>query len=560
MGREPRQNNPLKMSCKNCGAPIRFDIIRQNYHCGYCGQIEGIPGVKAAEKQWRMLQKNRLQQEFAGQELQEYACSSCGATIVFRAGEAASACDFCKSQLIRKELTMPEEMPSYIIPFFITYQEAKERLKQWALQNKKKKEAGRLLSNLNKLQGYYLPYQLVHGPIQGNVSRDGNFRQFYCGGYLNGVAVNASKQLDNIVLNAAEPFDWSAVRDFEYGYLTGCKVKLRDISDSELEKRIQAEMEREFLPEIEKVLQTSGVSVRIGAGNTSVLSALLPMYFIKEGRFLAVLNGQTGKIAVSEEKEEISFPWMIEPALYTLLLTLLVGYFFHFDPYPMFLAGILFGVMLFVIFGQGRVSLIRRVINTSQDAKASRKERKLEIKEEKGIVQNPFAVKPVFLEQNQKGMMVPVKIRFYGFWRVLSILINMILLVGAPVLVAAGIRWLMVLQSGEGFWENFHIANGAVWYVFAGFMAIVYWAKGVRKDAYEHPIIHEILPDGRLRLMGSRKSRRLSFFTMFDGEGSMLHSKNMSFIGRIQALGGIGIFLVCMVLFFFLGSVGAMLL
>lgn len=32
-------NTPLRIYCKNCGAPAGFDIINQTYRCPFCGRL-----------------------------------------------------------------------------------------------------------------------------------------------------------------------------------------------------------------------------------------------------------------------------------------------------------------------------------------------------------------------------------------------------------------------------------------------------------------------------------------------------------------------------------------
>ena len=37
-----KPNLPVCVFCRNCGAPAGYDIIRQTYHCAYCGEDTGI--------------------------------------------------------------------------------------------------------------------------------------------------------------------------------------------------------------------------------------------------------------------------------------------------------------------------------------------------------------------------------------------------------------------------------------------------------------------------------------------------------------------------------------
>lgn len=490
--------------------------------------------------------------------MEEHNCPSCGALFVFRSGEASQTCDFCGSKLIRKELSCPEQMPELIIPFFITPEEARQRMLDWGHKNQKTPEGRSVVSSMNKLHGCYLPYQLVRGPVYGTVTRDGTARKYQCAGYLEGTAVNTSRQLDNLVLNGIEPFDWSQFRPFEYGYISGQNVKLTDISDAEIDSRIREEAAADFLPEVEKVMQTSGVTVQTETGNIDTLSVLLPVYFIKSGKLTAVMNGQTGRISVSKSRKKKSSPWMLEPLLYTLLATLLSGSFYRFSLFPLLLFGFVFACIFFAVMGDGRHSLIRSVMLRSEAAKARREDGELKIDESRDILKNPYDNTPVFYEINDQGQTVPVKVRFYSFGRWLYICTNTFVLVFLPALIAALLR-LAQMEPWEAFTDGYRIGYGAVWYVLAGFLAILYLAKGVRRDVYVHPILYEILPDGRKRLIGKRSDRRISVLAMFGVGKRESNGKKLTLFRLIGAMGGMGIFLLAVVLITLVGSIAAII-
>ncbi len=551
-------NTPLRIYCKNCGAPAGFDIINQTYRCPFCGRLSGIQDAKQEVYAWRQLQKERIETKADVQNLEEHNCPSCGALFVFRSGEASQTCDFCGSKLIRKELSCPEQMPELIIPFFITPEEARQRMLDWGHKNQKTPEGRSGVSSMNKLHGCYLPYQLVRGPVYGTVTRDGTARKYQCAGYLEGTPVNTSRQLDNLVLNGIEPFDWSQSRPFEYGYISGQNVKLTDISDAEIDSRIREEAAADFLPEVEKVMQTSGVTIQTETGNIDTLSVLLPVYFIKSGKLTAVMNGQTGRISVSKSRKKKSNPWMLEPLLYTLLATLLSGSFYRFSLFPLLLFGFVFACIFFAVMGDGRHSLIRSVMLRSEAAKARRENGELKIDESRDILKNPYDNTRVVDEIHDQGQTVPVKVRFYSFGRWLYICTNTFVLVFLPALIAALLR-LAQMEPWEAFTDGYRIGYGAVWYVLAGFLAILYLAKGVRRDVYVHPILYEILPDGRKRLIGKRSDRRISVLAMFGVGKRESNGKKLTLFRLIGAMGGMGIFLLAVVLITLVGSIAAII-
>ena len=552
--------NPIAIYCKNCGVPAGFDIVKQTYRCPYCGQTSGIEEVRKEALNWRELDPDRKKALETGNRLERFSCSGCGAEVVFEPGEASVTCDFCGSRLVRKELTTESQLPDLIIPFYLTYEEAKERLLSWGKKHRYRKEGRAVVSAIAQLKGAYLPYQLIRGPVYGNISRDDGFRKYRCAGYLEGTLVSSESHLDNQVLNRMEPFDWSAMRPFEYGYIAGQRAELSDLPEDKIEYRVKKETEEDFLPEVMKVLQTSGVDMSLDAGQLYRIPVLLPVYFIRNGTLTAAVNGQTGKVAVSERRSSVTYPWVIEPLLYTVICTLGLSYFYGFALQMVCLFGAVFACIFFAIMSEGRTSLIRTIILNSRTSRASREAGELKIEEGKDILKNPYDNTPVFFEKNREGENVPVRIRFYTLGRILSILWNCFVIVFLPAIVAALIRLAMIMDSGEKFMDHFFIGYGAAWYVLAGFMVILYIAKGVRRDVYDHPILYEIREDGKKRLLGNRRDRSVGFLSMFGIGGLDENGKRITLFRALWELGTVGFWLSFGLLFILIGCVAAILL
>ena len=549
--------NPLRIYCKNCGAPAGFDIIRQTYSCPNCGQVSGIQEIDQKMSQWRALHKKNVKARSEGQSLEEHSCPTCGAQVIFKAGEASGTCDFCGSQLVRKALLKPEQMPDLIIPFFITPEEAKQRMEQWARENEKTPEGQAVLANLDKFRGYYLPYQLARGPVGGTVARDGTFRTYYCDGYLDGTAVNTSKQLDNLTLNEMEPFDWSEARPFEYGYIAGQNVKLSDISDAQTEKRILQEVTEDFLPEVERVMQTGGVNIKLKSGNLLTIPALLPVYFIHTKKLTAAMNGQTGRIAVSTGREKKTRPWVWEWILYTLGTFLLLTFIFGNVGMGLMVTSVPF-IIYGALFSQTGGEVFRRIVLKTEAAKAERKGNALSIAEGEEVLENPYDNTPVFREKNDEGKLVPVHLQFFPAGRTVSIAINTIVTVFLPAIIAAFFR-LFGMKEGERFMDGFAPEYGAAWYCIAFIVALLYLSKGVRRDAYDHPYIYELLENGKEKLIGASRSRKLSVLSMFCDAQTAEGEEPMGVFELLRMMGGLGLFLGGTLLFILIGSTAAIL-
>ena len=555
------KQSPLHIYCRRCGAPAGFDILRQTYRCAHCGELTGIREAEDEVLAWRTLRrqdKNAVRAATA-----DRTCPTCGAPIRFPAGEASAACEYCGTKLIRPSLE--KQKPDLVIPFFITPDEARERMQKWGKSHRLKPEGKMVLANTAHLEGFYLPYRLVRGPVYGTVDRDGNQRTYRCAGFLEGTAVSASKDLDNLVLNGMEPFDWTAAEPFGYGWIAGQKVRLSDVSEAEIDARVRREVEADFLPEVEKVMQTSGVRLTAGTGNLTNLRALLPVYCIKTKEITAVMNGQTGRIAVSGGRQKKSWPWVIEPLIYTILATVLLGIPYHFAISVMMLFASVFGCIFFGLMGNERSALIRGVILRSREARTRREDGKLFVEEGKDILKNPYGTTPVFFEPNEEGKNVPVRIHFYSLLRWLSILGTVLLTVFLPVVVAAPLRLLIMRGTGEHFMDKFQIGYGGAWYVLTGFIVIIFFAGGVRRNLYDCPLLYEILPDGRTRRLSRFREHFIGLGVLF-GLGTPKKPgtpkkkrtwKDIRF--ALDDFAGVGLILILVPLVILIGCVAAIL-
>ena len=434
---------------------------------------------------------------------------------------------------MRRDFAKSDELPEVIIPFVLTEDEAKEHLLDWAKKNPKEKEAQGVISAIKNLKGYYLPYELIRGPVNAEVERMETFsdRKFHCGGFLNGIAVNTSKQLDNLVLDAMEPFEWTASRPFEFSFIAGQRVKLSDIGAKALEKRVLDEVEAGFRPEVEKALQTTGVTMRMQAGDILRLPALLPVYVLKIGHVLAVVNGQTGRVAVSREKEERVLSWLIEPTIMTILTS---GALYLWEPEVGLMSIAVFAPIYFVAFSDGRGEEWRRVIFKTETSKAERVQSKLTVTEGAGLIEDT-TTQAVFMEP-VGGEMVPVKIAFYTKGRILKTLLYIIGFNLLPAICA-------FLLDFEGTANYSYLG---IWLVLSVPITLILWVAIGRIRIYNYPIIQQIMPDGRTKPVKS------------DHKDTDSIRENIKALAEIKGYGPL-VFIILFTMFMFLGTLAAIL-
>ncbi len=306
--------------CPSCDAAAKYDIIRGRYLCTYCGSKVEVQEALAQKQGFRSIQQEKIRQSAKNRRLLRADCPGYGAELVFEEGEAMSNCAFCGRTLVRRDYLSSKELPEMIIPFRITREEAVDCVKDWCQKHTRKAEAKHLKKIAERLEGFYLPYELVRGPVDCQVSRMDGFRVYRCHGYVDNVFVNCSRQLNNLLLDGAEPFELDEIRAFDFSYTAGQRVKIGDITADELKARVSAEVSNDYGPVVRKTLETTAVNVQTGVESVLRLPVLLPVYYISSGNTQAAVNGQTGKVSVQAEKESHYFflPWWLKAILSTI--------------------------------------------------------------------------------------------------------------------------------------------------------------------------------------------------------------------------------------------------
>ncbi|MBE5908640.1 MAG: hypothetical protein E7278_07385 [Lachnospiraceae bacterium] len=469
--------------CPSCGVPAYYDIRTRMYNCSYCGNRVGIDRAKSEHKGFREISKKKMRESIKKFTLQKASCTGCGAQVVFETGEAVANCAFCGRSLVRKAFVNPDIIPELIVPFAITPTEAQDILADWCNKNKWKKEARAIREKIQDLKGFYLPYELVRGPVSCSVFRIEGGSVYDCGGFIDEVFVNCSKKLDNQLLDAMEPYDLDELHEFDFSYIAGHQVKTVDISEDELIRRIDVEVGEDYKPVIQKTLETKAVGVNVSCKNVLRMPVLLPVYYLAFDGYMAAVNGQTGRVSVRACKESkyLILPWWIKAIFATIAGT----------------AGVALGMFLFgaerdlILGASGCLALVLVFVFFAAYSQQREETYGLEtyrkVFHSKTELKKPVT-KPVFF-MNIAGKIQEVEIRFTSVLRVIRALAITFGVVFLPVILALIIN---------GF--NFSILNlggSAVWFCIAVPLAPVFLIKYGRMDIYDNPWIYMIGENGQ---------------------------------------------------------------
>ncbi|MBR5789881.1 MAG: hypothetical protein IKX99_07240 [Lachnospiraceae bacterium] len=492
------------IQCPSCGAPANFDIVKQRYECAYCGGKVAIKEAIEQKRGFRKLHSKKLKETVKDFKLCKTTCSGCGAELVFDENEAVSNCAFCGRSLVRRDYVHNKELPEYIVPFKITLDEAKEQLRKWCEKNKRKKEAKHILPLIDELQGFYLPYEFIRGPVHMKISRMADGGVYPCEGFINDEVVNRSKQLDNLLLDGMEPFDFDEMAEFDFVYVAGQRVKTPDVDDEIFEYRVSEEASSSYEPKVRKILETKAVYVNSNVEEAVRMPVLLPVYYVnKENRekmykgktypgdnFVAAVNGQTGKVSVRAEEDTKYYflPWWFKGILATIVSILAVYgglTLFGCDKETVYVSTGCFGIITFIVL----LVLFHDTEHNKFSVESGRKiftSGKQTLKRVKGKlvwddkILERKVVKPVFF-MNLDGERKQVDIRFTSPMRVLKVIVVSVVGIFFPVVLALFI-------NGFNF-AKLWLGGSAAWFCLSVPLAPVFLMKFIAFELYENPWI-----------------------------------------------------------------------
>ncbi|MCM1329307.1 MAG: hypothetical protein NC253_07670 [Ruminococcus sp.] len=310
----------LQLKCPNCGAAVGFKPDVQKFVCDFCGSDFTEAEINSANETER---KTVEQNNYFSGHTNLYQCQSCGAEIVSDENTAATFCHYCHGGVVLQGRVSGALQPELIIPFKYTRDLAEKAFEGWCA--KKWFLPGDFTSKkqLEKMVGLYVPFWLSDCTVDSSVVCDaknvsshisGNYRITHTRVYsveraavmeYRGVPADGSKKLEDDLMDAIEPFDYSAFEPFNMNYFSGFYADKYDVDKETAFPRIKERMrqgaEQVLMNDINGYTSVSKLSANMNVKKAAWHYAMLPVWFmtyIHNGKkYFFALNGQTGKIA-----------------------------------------------------------------------------------------------------------------------------------------------------------------------------------------------------------------------------------------------------------------------
>lgn len=326
--------------CPGCGAYLRFDGAAGKWVCDYCDSVytkeeleqRGVQtedsgyavqtedSGETGETSWAF--QENVEEGVSAEQLQAYRCPNCGAEIVTDSVTAATFCVFCQNPTVIPQRFDGKYRPSAILPFATNQAQAKEAFRRLC-KGKKLLPAGFLSKQrLEKITGVYVPFWLFDckadfdyhatGEIH-TVWSDGDYQYTKTDLYhihragsmdFENIPLDASEHMEDRLMDALEPFDFSKVQPFDMRYLSGYLAEVYTYEPKDLYQR----MTERITPGVRRQIEGKNRpyhlvhSVRCDTAFQSEHQAylLLPVWMLvsefQGQRYLFAMNGQTGKV------------------------------------------------------------------------------------------------------------------------------------------------------------------------------------------------------------------------------------------------------------------------
>ena len=338
--------------CPNCSGAVKFDSSVQRLKCPSCDtefDIEALDEYQkdlAARKNFQgagdgdtikteggglvKIVASGFTQSNAGETLSESdlgdlatgACPSCGAQLVGDKNTIAMVCPCCGNSQIVKQRVAGLLKPEHVLPFQLEKKAATEALKKFYQGKKLLPNFFKEENRVNSIQGLYVPFWLFDAGAKGRVDysatkttswsdSDYNYTRtdYYSvvreGGIgFRKIPVDGSTKMNDDYMDAIEPFDYSKIKDFHAGYLSGYIAEKYDVdaaaSKERAAHRIQNSLESHFARTVRGYSSVRKEHSNIVVEDSKASYALLPVWVLnskyQKQDYQFIMNGQSGLI------------------------------------------------------------------------------------------------------------------------------------------------------------------------------------------------------------------------------------------------------------------------
>lgn len=347
-------DNLVSFKCPSCDTSLLYDAESGKFLCPACSnryelnEIENATSAGAKAFDWgEYISSSEAKEDLTGTVT--YVCKYCAAEITADATTSATHCPYCDNEVIIEPKIEGALRPNYIIPFAFDKKEIKTVFKE--LCSKKKQLPRNFITDVvvEKAKGVYVPFWLydcrADGTITYNTTRS---RSWYSGDYrytetshyyvtvdgsvsFSKIPIDASVKMDDSTMDKLEPYDYSQLKEFAPGYLSGFFADRYDDDAADCipraDTRVRTAVSDTFRKSVTGYGTVSLGSTNMNIEDASARYALLPVYIMKakyQGReYVYYINGQTRKVVGDFPKSKGRY-WLYFGRIFAVVAAILL--------------------------------------------------------------------------------------------------------------------------------------------------------------------------------------------------------------------------------------------
>ena len=315
--------------CPSCTGPLHFSSKTNRLECDYCGSSYEVSEIdekfnakidEAKNESDKKQKDNQEKWDVIG--LRSYTCSSCGAEIICDETTVATSCPYCANPTVIPGQFKDGHMQDLVSPFSVDKKDAIEALKNHYNKKRLLPSVFSKENHIEEVKGIYVPFWLYDGDAdvqmsfvatRSSVTRTAKKEIITTSHYkinragtvpFEKVPVDASKKMDNDLMDSIEPFDYSKLVEFTPSYLPGYFAESYDENQEDCKPRVNLRIENSACSEISKTVvgyeTVTATSKNVKINYKNIKYAFLPVWLLttkwKDQVFMFSMNGQTGNL------------------------------------------------------------------------------------------------------------------------------------------------------------------------------------------------------------------------------------------------------------------------
>ena len=310
----------LQYKCPNCGADMTFDAETGFLLCDSCENVMNVEEYPIED--FDQFEETTSSTLFGDNEATQYMCKNCGAVLITDADTSATTCSFCGAPMILSDRLSGQMAPAKVIPFKISKEEAQKAFRKWCKNGLLTPKGFMSAERIKSITGMYVPFWLYDLNGQGEAEADcKKVRTYSSGDYIYTetkyyhvyrkvdldflkIPADASKKMDDELMDLLEPFDYSELKDFKTPYLAGYLAEKYNYTDKDLLQRVKTRVNHYVEDYIRSTIYgystTQFTRKWIDVKQRNAFYTLLPVWMIcydyENSEHIFAMNGQTGKV------------------------------------------------------------------------------------------------------------------------------------------------------------------------------------------------------------------------------------------------------------------------